>query len=111
MFLVDRGIVINFEDFIWAKGVLIFQVEDHFKHCLAVFEAWGAALVHFVEAEGLLAAFAERSAELSEFLRLKTNHKGFNSEYCFTMILKTGGFLAENVFKIGKSLGFKKGRL
>ena len=89
--------------------MLVFQVEDHFKNCLSIFEAGGAALVNFVEAEGLLAAFAERSAELSEFLRLKPNHKGFNSEYCFTMVLKTGGFLAEDIFKIGEGLGFKKG--
>jgi len=91
--------------------VFVFQIEDYFKDCLAIFVARGAALVHFVKAEGPLAAFAERSAELSDILRLKPNHEGFNSEYCFTVVLKVCSFLSKNIFKISESLRFKKGRL
>lgn len=91
--------------------MLVFQVEHYFKNCLAVFVAGGAALVHFVKAEGPLAAFAERPAELSDILRLKPNHEGFNSEYCFTVVFKASRFLAKDIFKIAESLRFKKGRL
>ena len=79
--------------------MFVFQIEDYFKDCLAIFVAGRAALVHFVKAESPLAAFAKRSAELSDILRLKPNHEGFYSEYCFTVVLKVCSFLSKNIFE------------